>query len=204
MTPTRTRLLRMTLPVAAAMLALAACSSTSSESSTSDDAVASTMASEEMESDAMASAEMTPHSDDAKSDDAMSDDAMSGESTSDDGMADDAMTGDEAMAEQAGAFIDYADYEGNKGMYDNGTVVLFFNATWCPTCKETTKNLEADPAAIPAGLTVVSVDFDSSDELKQKYGITTQHTFVQVDADGNELAKWTGSATADEIAKQTA
>ena len=41
-------------------------------------------------------------------------------------------------------------------------------------------------------------------ELKQKYGITTQHTFVQVDADGNEVAKWTGSLTADEIAEQTA
>ena len=76
--------------------------------------------------------------------------------------------------------------------------------TWCPTCQETQKNLEADPAAIPAGLTIVKVDFDTSDELKRQYGVTTQHTFVQVDADGNELAKWTGSSTAEDIAGQTA
>lgn len=203
MTTTRTRILRLAVPVAAAVLALSACaSSSSSESSTADsgEMTASAMASDEamaddameedaMESDAMASDEMTPHSDDSMSDDSMSDDAMEE---------------DAAMAEQAGAFIDYADYEANKAMYDSGTVVLFFNATWCPTCQETVGNLEADPAAIPAGLTVVSIDYDSSDELKQKYGITTQHTFVQVDASGKEIKKWTGSADAEAIAKKTA
>jgi pentapeptide MXKDX repeat protein len=202
MTTTRTRLLRLAVPVAAAVLALSACASSSSESSTSDsgEMTASAMASDDamesdaMESDAMASDEMTPHSDDAMSDDAMSDDAMS----------DDAMSDDAAMVEQAGAYVDYADYEANKAMYDGGTVVLFFNASWCPTCQETVSNLEADPAAIPAGLTVVSVDYDSADELKQKYGVTTQHTFVQVDASGTELKKWTGSADAEAIAKKTA
>jgi thioredoxin 1 len=197
MTTTRTRLLRLAVPVAAAVLALSACASSSSESSTSDsgEMTASAMASDDamesdaMESDAMASDEMTPHSDDAMSDDAMSDDAMSD---------------DAAMVEQAGAYVDYADYEANKAMYDGGTVVLFFNASWCPTCQETVSNLEADPAAIPAGLTVVSVDYDSADELKQKYGVTTQHTFVQVDASGTELKKWTGSADAEAIAKKTA
>ena len=187
MTTTRTRLLRLAVPVAAAALALSACASSSSESSTSDsgEMTASAMASDDaMESDAMASDEMTPHSDDAMSDDAMSDDA--------------------AMVEQAGAYVDYADYEANKAMYDGGTVVLFFNASWCPTCQETVSNLEANPAAIPAGLTVVSVDYDSADELKQKYGVTTQHTFVQVDASGTELKKWTGSADAEAIAKKTA
>ena len=85
-----------------------------------------------------------------------------------------------------------------------GDVVLFFAADWCPTCQEATKNLEADPAAIPAGLAIVRVDYDNSDELKQKYGVTVQHTFVQVDPEGNEVAKWSGSVTADEIAEQTA
>lgn len=110
----------------------------------------------------------------------------------------------EPAAAASGAYITLAQYEGSKDMYAEGDVVLFFAADWCPTCQETTKNLEADPAAIPAGLAIVRVDYDNSDELKQKYGITTQHTFVQVDADGNEVAKWTGSLTADEIAEQTA
>ena len=109
-----------------------------------------------------------------------------------------------AAQSAAGSYITLADYEGSKDMYAASDVVLFFNASWCSTCKEARENLEAAPAAIPAGLTIVKVDYDDSDELKQKYGVTVQHTFVQVDADGNELAKWNGSVTADEIAKQTA
>ena len=111
---------------------------------------------------------------------------------------------DAAAAATSGAYITLGQYEGSKSMYADSDVVLFFAADWCPTCQEATKNLEADPAAIPTGLAIVRVDYDNSDELKQKYGVTTQHTFVQVDADGNELAKWTGSTTADEIAGQTA
>lgn len=135
----------------------------------------------------------------------MSEASMSDGPVSDE-MASAAPATEEAMSSEdaAGAYITLAEYDGGKDMYDNGQVVLFFHAPWCPTCKTTQENLEADPAAIPAGLTIVKVDYDTSDELKQRYGIATQHTFVQVDADGNELAKWTGSSTADEIAGQLA
>ncbi len=156
------------------------------------------MASEEMaadeemaETDAMASEGAEGHSDDGSSEEMAADEEMA---------ETDAMTSESS----AGAYITLSDYEAGKETYDDGTVVLFFNASWCPTCQETQKNLEADPAAIPAGLTIVKVDFDTSDELKRQYGVTTQHTFVQVDADGNELAKWTGSSTAEDIAGQTA
>ena len=113
-----------------------------------------------------------------------------------------AVVASEAAA-ASGAYITLADYEGSKDMYDTGTVVLFFHATWCPTCKATEENLNADPALIPEGLAIVKVDFDNSDDLRQQYGVTTQHTFVQVDADGNELAKWTGTLTAQDIDAQT-
>ena len=52
-------------------------------------------------------------------------------------------------------------------------------------------------------MTIVVVDFHTANDLRQKYGVTVQHTFVQVDAEGNELAKWSGSVTADEVAKNT-
>jgi thiol-disulfide isomerase/thioredoxin len=177
MTNSRALIARFALPLAATALVLAACgSSTASDDSEAAATSAAAEVMESKESDAMESKES---------------DAMESKEA-------------EPAAAASGAFITLAEYEGSKDMYADSDVVLFFAADWCPTCQTTKKNLEADPAAIPAGLAVVRVDYDNSDELKQKYGVTTQHTFVQVDADGNEVAKWTGSLTADEIAKQTA
>jgi thiol-disulfide isomerase/thioredoxin len=120
------------------------------------------------------------------------DDAMEKEEDAD---ADAAMSTD-------GAWIDQAAYEADAAAYhEAGDVVLFFNASWCPTCQATVKSLDAEGA--PAGLTVVSVDYDNSAELKQQYGVTVQHTFVQVDEAGNELATFTGSTSGDEIASNT-
>jgi len=102
-----------------------------------------------------------------------------------------------------GSYITLADYDGDREAFAATDVVLFFNADWCSTCKVARDNIQADLASIPAGLTIVVVDFDTATELREKYGVTVQHTFVQVDADGNQLAKWSGSVTADEIAQNT-
>ena len=102
---------------------------------------------------------------------------------------------------QPGAYIDLADYESDPSAYQSGAVVLFFAASWCPTCQSTVKSLDAD--GVPAGLTVVSVDYDAATDLKQQYGVTVQHTFVQVDEAGAELAKFTGSVSGEDIAGQT-
>jgi thiol-disulfide isomerase/thioredoxin len=110
---------------------------------------------------------------------------------------------DATPAPAPGSYITLAEYEADKAAYDAGDVVLFFNASWCSTCKIARDNLTADPAAIPEGLTIVTVDFDEATELKQRYGVTLQHTFVQIDAEGTELAKWSGSTTAEEIAENT-
>ena len=109
----------------------------------------------------------------------------------------------EAAVAEAGAWVDRAAYEADPATFhESGDVVLFFNASWCPTCQATVKSLDAD--GVPAGLTVVSVDYDNANDLRQQYGVTVQHTFVQVDATGNELAKFTGSASGEAIASQTA
>ena len=99
-----------------------------------------------------------------------------------------------------GRYVDLAAYRADKAGFHEGDVVLFFNATWCPTCQEATRNLTDDPKALGPGLTVVSVDYDENTDLRQRYGVTYQHTFVQVDADGAELRKWSGSSTPREIA----
>ncbi|RJQ33569.1 thioredoxin [Candidatus Parcubacteria bacterium] len=82
---------------------------------------------------------------------------------------------------------------------DNGRVVLFFHASWCPTCKVLDTALNASLTDIPEGLTILKVDYDNSTELKKKYGIAYQHTLVQVDSQGNELAKWSGGSDLNSI-----
>jgi thiol-disulfide isomerase/thioredoxin len=145
----------------------------------------------------------TPAADTATSASAMAKEPTESAMATDDGEAMAKEDGDADAAMSAdGAWIDQAAYDADAAAYhEAGDVVLFFNASWCPTCQATVKSLDADGA--PAGLTVVSVDFDNSAELREKYGVTVQHTFVQVDEAGSELAKFTGSASGDEIAANT-
>jgi thiol-disulfide isomerase/thioredoxin len=104
--------------------------------------------------------------------------------------------------ESAGAYIDYASYELSADQYADTNVVLFFNALWCSTCKQARDNFEASLSEIPKDLTIVLVDFDDSIELRKKYGVTIQHTFVEIDSAGEALGKWSGSVTVDQILKQ--
>ena len=78
---------------------------------------------------------------------------------------------------------------------DDGDVVLFFKASWCPTCKALDGDIKANASSIPSGVTILEVDYDNSTDLKRKYNVTYQHTLVQVDAEGNQIAKWSGSPT---------
>lgn len=92
----------------------------------------------------------------------------------------------------------YSDYDASKlSNAEHGTVILFFNATWCPTCVAANKNFNGSTP--PDGLTVLKVDYDDSTDLKRKYGVTYQHTFVQVDKTGKLIKKWNGSKTYDEL-----
>jgi thiol-disulfide isomerase/thioredoxin len=99
-----------------------------------------------------------------------------------------------------GGYVTLADYRADQDAYAGSDVVLFFHAGWCPKCRETKENLLADPGSIPAGLAVVEVDFDAEQDLRGRYGVTVQHTFVQVDASGEQLAAWTGTFTGADIA----
>ena len=91
----------------------------------------------------------------------------------------------------------YEAYTAEKVMMASSThdVVLFFRASWCPTCIAVDKDIKANLGKIPASLTILDVNYDNSSELKKKYGVTYQHTFVQVDKDGTMIKKWSGSPT---------
>ena len=110
---------------------------------------------------------------------------------------DDVMMSDEDSMMTGGG---YEAYSSDKIAFaEKGKVVLFFHAPWCPYCRATDSNLTKDISTIPASVLILKTDYDTSTALKQKYGVTYQHTFVQVDAHGNQIAKWSGTETLPEI-----
>jgi thiol-disulfide isomerase/thioredoxin len=84
----------------------------------------------------------------------------------------------------------------------DGDVVIFFHASWCPTCKAQEEAILRDAQDIPSDLTILKADFDTEIALREKYEVTLQHTLIQVDADGGELARWNGGTTLNSIVSQ--
>ena len=76
--------------------------------------------------------------------------------------------------------------------YQGKTKVLFFHASWCPTCNAADKDINENLTNMPDKLVILKTDYDTQADLKKKYGVTYQHTFVLVDDQGNELDKWNG------------
>ena len=104
-----------------------------------------------------------------------------------------------AMMQKSGT---YATYSGDSlAMAQKGKTVLFFHAGWCPTCRTADADITAGAATIPADVTILKANYDTEVALKQKYGVTTQHTFVEVDGSGAMIQKWSGGNLAGIVAK---
>jgi thioredoxin 1 len=116
---------------------------------------------------------------------------------SDDG-ADAMSKGDEMM--KSGAYEAYAPEKLARA--NTGDVVLFFHASWCPSCRGLNADIEKNLDSIPSDVSILKVDYDTETELKKKYGITYQHTLVQVTADGTLIKKWSGSPTLASVVSQ--
>lgn len=91
-----------------------------------------------------------------------------------------------------GSYQDYSPEQVKADQQAGRKVVLFFHAPWCPFCKTADANFKANIEKIPQGVSVVKTDYDSNTELRKQYGVTYQHTFVQIDAEGKLVSKWTG------------
>lgn len=79
-----------------------------------------------------------------------------------------------------------------KKAKENGKTVLYFWAPWCATCTSLDLELQQKGKTVPEGITVLRVEYDKAPELRQKYHVTTQHTFVQIDENDEQLAFWIG------------
>lgn len=88
----------------------------------------------------------------------------------------------------------------SKGRYSNysssalsakgfSETILFFHAPWCPECRVYDSVLQG--ASLPTGTQILKVDYDTSTDLKNRYGVTLQTTFVKVTSKGEKVSMWT-------------
>ena len=110
---------------------------------------------------------------------------------------------DSTMMKKESGYITLAEYNANKDTYNNSKKVLFFAATWCPSCQALTKDIQANLSSIPADTVVIRADYDDEKDLKKTYGVTYQHTLVQIDNDGKQITKWNGGNTLESLVSKT-
>lgn len=109
-----------------------------------------------------------------------------------------AIVKDEAMMKKEAEVMkwSYTAYAENMlGKTDN--TVIFFHAGWCPSCRAADDTISWE--VIPENLTLLKADYDSEIALRKKYGVVSQHTFVQVDANGDMIKKWAGGTSVKDI-----
>ncbi len=94
----------------------------------------------------------------------------------------------------------YMAYDEQKVSDSDENKVLFFHASWCPDCVAANKSIAE--ASTTTWLKIFKIDFDDSVELRKKYGVTKQHTFVQIDANWELVKKWGGTNTLEEISAE--
>jgi len=103
------------------------------------------------------------------------------------------MMNNEGVMMEAGTYETYAPEKISQT--EDKNIVLFFRASWCPTCRTLDADIKTNLSSIPSDLVILDVDYDNSSNLKKKYSITYQHTLVQIDKEGNLIKKWSGSPT---------
>jgi len=91
----------------------------------------------------------------------------------------------------AGGIVTYTNLDDARTQAERAPVLLFFNASWCPTCRAAVADIASRQAELD-GITVFLVDYDRERELKRRYGVSSQHTYVQIDASGEAVTLWNG------------
>ncbi len=114
----------------------------------------------------------------------------------------------EGMQDDGMSTSQYVAY--SKEVFDSASAnrrVLFFYASWCPTCIPADTSFHQNVSKIPSDVIVIRVNYNDPEtdqeekDLAKKYGITYQHTFVQLDNAGNEVTKWNGGQIDELLSK---
>ena len=94
-------------------------------------------------------------------------------------------------------YIDYNDAQYDRHL-GKDPLILFFYAAWCPLCRSSDATLEEAFPDLKGGVIWMKVDYDTELELRKKYGVTYQDTFVILDASGEVVKKDNGVSSAAE------
>lgn len=105
---------------------------------------------------------------------------------------------DAMMKKEVSGYTTYNSQAVSDSLAAGKNVILFFHAPWCPTCKAADANFVKETA--PANTVVFKTDYDSNTDLRKKYGVTYQHTFVSLNADGSLKKKMSGGDSFSELA----
>lgn len=105
---------------------------------------------------------------------------------------------DAMMKKEVSGYTAYNSSAVSDALAAGKNVILFFHAPWCPTCKAADANFIKETA--PANTVVFKTDYDSNTDLRKKYGVTYQHTFVSLNADGSLKKKMSGADSFSELA----
>lgn len=93
--------------------------------------------------------------------------------------------------ELAKRYVQFSQESLANATVNNGKAVIFFAAfKWCPTCQAADRDFKANFDKLPKDVSILIADYDSATELKNKYGVTIQDTFIQVDSQGKEITRW--------------
>lgn len=98
----------------------------------------------------------------------------------------------ESAQVSSGQYVDYTSTAITEALDRGSRPLLFFHAGWCSTCGEAEKDILEKIENLPEDITIIKVDYNNERDLKKKYAVSYQHTFVQVDENENEVTRWTG------------
>lgn len=82
-----------------------------------------------------------------------------------------------------------------------GPTIYFFSSASCTSCAQAAKDFRDNISDLPAGMTIVTVNFDSATALKSRYNVNTAHTYVLIDESGKALSTWQGGGVNEILAR---
>lgn len=89
-------------------------------------------------------------------------------------------------------YLNYSEQYSSSSKRTSKTLLFFAATTWCQTCSQLDKEIMERSQELPSDLTILKVDYDNDKVTKAKYGVTAQHTLIQLDNNGNEVKRWIG------------